>query len=224
MPEASAKLRWIRSRGFARRGWVLLIALVACVGSGVALFGTGGHRPLSGSGPHPETARYTDVAAGVSLIDRFKSYDDVQKVSELLVASNYKDWAQYRRYSESSSSYPPYNFDTLEVGAYRHLDSPGRLTLLFFNDRLFQIEFVPADPQAYARKLHGLGMERDRNARFEKLSGDLRIVSNVELAITGMGAQLHMEPLVLWQDRRLIRERDEWDDRFGSIPRHLAAR
>lgn len=211
--------------GQGRRLLALGLGVVACAAFVVAmLLGGGGGSSLSGSTlPHPETAAYTRVASGVTLAGGFMSYDNVEVVGKRLSEADYRDWDRDRRYSEASSLYPPYNFDTLEVSGYRHLGQPGHLKLFFFNDRLFQAEFVPAEPAPYARKLRETGMRRQANARFEKVDGNLRVVSSVELALSRVGSQLKIEPFVLWQDLRLIREREEWDGKFGSIPRHVSS-
>lgn len=171
--------------------------------------------------PHPDSTLYTRVAVGVTLCDRFRSYEDLQSVTTSLSASGFEGWAASSRRAVDSSSYPPYQFDTIKVEEYRHLDSKGRLTLQFFNNRLYQIEFVPADAEAYARKLRALGLPRDANARAEKTTGNLRIASTVDLAVSPVGRQLRTEPFVIWQDLRLVRERDQWDEKFGSIPKQI---
>lgn len=171
--------------------------------------------------PHPETANYTKVAVGVPIADRFKSYQDVQSVTAALSNAGFEGWTTASRRAVASSSYPPYNFDTITVREYQHLNATGTLSLQFFNNRLFQAEFVPKDSEDYARKLRSLGLERDRNARLEKIEGDLRMASTVELAISTVGKQLRTQPFVLWQDLRLIRERDQWDEKFGSIPKQI---
>lgn len=213
-------------RRFKRLGWVL----VACVLAGL-LYAAGLTRVLQlpegvlpslfRTEPHPDTAQYLDVAPGVALADGFRSYDGVESVSAALTREGIKDWTLLRRKAEKSSKYPPYLLETLEVAEYRHLESEGHLQLLFFNDRLFQAEFIPTEPAAYARRLRRLGMRRDRNARTEKIEGDLRVASTVELAISNVGQNLGTQPFVIWQDLRLVRERDQWDAKFGAIPKRF---
>ncbi len=60
-----------------------------------------------------------------------------------------------------------------------------------------------------------------KNARREKIEGSLRIASTVELAVSKVGQHLGTEPFILWQDLRLIQQRDEWDRTFGSIPKKM---
>jgi hypothetical protein len=171
--------------------------------------------------PHPDSTQYTRVAVGVTLCDRFRSYEDLQSVTSSLSASGYEQWTTNSRRAVESSSYPPYGFDTVKVQDYVHLDSRGKLTFQFFNNRLYQVEFVPTDAEAYARKLRVLDLPRDANARAEKVTGNLRVASTVDLAISTVGRQLRTEPFVIWQDLRLVRERDQWDEKFGSIPKQI---
>lgn len=169
--------------------------------------------------PHPETALYTRKAVGVPMADRFRSYEDLQAVTAALTAAGVDGWTASSRRAAESPDYPPYRVDTLRVEPYRHLDAEGSLSLQFFNDRLFQVEFAPADAERYARRLRALGLQRDANARAEKIDGNLRLASTVELAISPVGRQLRTQPYVIWQDLRLVRERDEWDQKFGAIPK-----
>lgn len=171
--------------------------------------------------PHPDSAQYTRTAVGVTLGDRFRSYEDLQSVTSSLSASGFEKWATTSRRAVESSSYPPYGFDTLKVTDYRHLDSKGTLTLQFFNNRLYQAEFVPADAEPYARKLRSLDLPHDANARAEKVVGNLRVASTVDLAVSAVGRHLATEPFVIWQDLRLLQERDQWDEKFGSIPKQV---
>ena len=171
--------------------------------------------------PHPDTALYTRMAVGVRLMDAFRSYEDMATVVKGLAAAGYDDWTTSGRRAEASPRYPPYGLDTLQVRDYEHLGNKGTLTLRFFNNRLFQAEFVPSDAEAYARRVRKMGLPRDANARAEKTEGNLRIASTLELAISPVGRQLGSEPFVIWQDLRLIHERDDWDQKFGAIPKAI---
>lgn len=171
--------------------------------------------------PHPEAAQYTRVAVGVPLIDPFRSYEDLQSVTATLSAAGFGQWEATSRRAVESSSYPPYRFDTVKVARYRNMDSTGSLSLRFFNNRLYQAEFVPDKPEDYARRLRALDLSRDANARAEKIDGNLRVASTVGLAISPVGMQLGTEPFVIWQDLRLIRQRDQWDEEFGAIPKQV---
>lgn len=171
--------------------------------------------------PHPDTALYTRMAVGVPMMDAFRSYEDVATVTKALTAAGFDRWSTESRHAEDSPRYPPYALDTVQVLDFRHLENKGTLTLRFFNNRLFQAEFVPSDAEAYAKRVRRLGLPRDANARAEKTDGNLRIASTLELAISPVGRQLGTEPFLMWQDLRLIRERDDWDQKFGSIPKAM---
>ena len=171
--------------------------------------------------PHPETDFYTRVeATRVPLADRFSSYDDLGTVTKILSTAGYEGWTKRSRYTPRSSAYPPYNFDMVTVKEYAHLDQAGELTLSFFNNRLFEVEFVPTNAQTYAKRLRTLNLKpRSReNARAEKIEGDLRVTSTVDLALSPVGQTLKTQPYVIWQDLRLIRARASWDAKFGGIP------
>lgn len=206
--------------------WIIVLALIAWIAHAfqltrfIKLPDTAVPTFLKGE-PHPETAQYTRVAVGVALADRFRSYQDLQSVTAELSAAGFDGWTTKSRRAAESSEYPPYGFDSVEVGEYRHLDSAGKLSLQFFNNRLYQAEFVPADPERYARKLRALGLQKDANARAEKIDGHLRLASTVDLAVSSVGKHLRTEPFVLWQDLRLVQERDQWDEKFGSIPKQM---
>lgn len=172
-------------------------------------------------GTHPDQGLYTKVAVGVRLVDSFRSYADVVATTATLENQGYSDYSLATRRAPDSSRYPMYRFDTLRVPEYRHLDSPGELTLQFFNDRLFEAEFVPTEPERYARKIRALGLQRQANARAEKIDGHLRIASTVDLAISQVGRHLRSRAYVLWQDLRLVDERTQWDEAYGAIPKRI---
>lgn len=177
---------------------------------------------ILGRREHPDTARFTEIAAQrVALMDRFHSYEDRDTVMRILSAAGYGRWESHSRRYPRSPEYPPKDFDSLVLEHYRHLGVDGRLSLFFFNDRLYQAEFQPADAPTYQKELRGLGLRpraRD-NARVERVDGDLRILSTVALAASPVGRQMQTAPWALWQDLRLVRQSEEWDARFGAIPK-----
>lgn len=215
--------------GWKRRLLLWMFALLALLGAaqllqvlGLVSLPGGGISHLLLGGEHPDTARYRARQSGLMLTQGFRSYASIAEVEKRLRAAGYTDWLQDTRHAKRSSDYPPYDFDSLEVVGYRHLDVPGVLTLQFFNDRLFQVEFVPTDPEAYAPRMGVLKLRSGRNARAERVNGALRIASSVGLAVSKVGQHLRSEPYVIWQDLRLIRQRDEWDLHFGTLPRAMA--
>lgn len=231
MADASDKLQarhwlepplwWKRSRPLR---WVVVIAVVGAIAHSLELTrflrlpGSSVPSFLKGD-PHPESAQYTRVAVGVPMVDRFRSYQGVDSVTAELTSAGFNQVSTTSRHAVESAEYPPYGFHTLVVAGYKHLGEEGQLTLQFFNGRLYQAEFVPKDAEDYARRARTLGLERDANARREKVEGDLRLASTVDLAVSNVGKHLRTEPFVLWQDLRLIRERDQWDAKFGAIPK-----
>lgn len=204
--------------------WLIVIAILGFIAHSLELTrflklpGSAVPSFLKGD-PHPETPLYTRVAVGVEMVDRFRSYQDLASATTALENAGFTQLSTQSRRAVESSEYPPYGFDTVVVSAYKHLGEEGQLTLQFFNDRLFQAEFVPKDAEDYARRARSLGLERDANARREKIEGDLRLASTVDLAVSAVGRQLRTQPFVLWQDLRLVRERDQWDEKFGAIPK-----
>ena len=208
-----------------------LFSLLVLVGAlhGLEIMGLvklpgGGITGLLGRGPHPETEHYLGREDGVEFLPGIRSYSSMRSAEQVLNRNGYTDRVLERSHSSVSPDYPPYDFDAFVVAGYRHLGESGVLTLRFFNDRLFQAEFVPGKPQLYVRRMGVLRLRRDRNARAERVDGNLRIASTVGLAVSKVGQHLKSEPYVIWQDLRLIRQRDEWDLRFGSIPRPMAER
>ena len=213
--------------GLAGKRRVGLIAGIALLlGLGVVAMQLEGFRALFGFGPHPETARYTESRRdGVALIDRFRSYQDLAQVRALISEAGYEQTALSRRGHPASRRYPALERATLVIDAYEHLGSAGRLSLSFLNGRLFQAEFEPQSAPEYAAALRrrGLRPRAADNARIETVSGELRIHGTVALAATPMGRQLQTRPWIIWEDRRLVAQRDEWDARYGQIPKGLTS-
>ena len=171
-------------------------------------------------GPHPETQKYTSVAADpVVMIDTLKSYDSVATVTAQLDASKTKYSVTPTRPAKSSK-YPPRDTDTLVAADYRHLGVDGQLTLEFFNDRLFEATFVPDDVGEYVERLHAgeKRLKRERDGRTEVVVGNLRLATNVDFASTDTGRSLQTKPYVIWQDLRLKNLLDEWDRTYVARP------
>jgi len=195
-----------------RVAWVLMVVGLCSVTAG-ALALIGQPEP-----PHAETAAYTDRQSGIALTAGFASYQSVEAVAARLTEQGVE--AAHRRIARPTSPrYPMHVLDTLSLD-YALLGTKGRMTLEFFNDRLYEIGYTPEDASICAAELkhEEPQLRRDRNGRAERSEGDLRIASNVDLAISSVGRSLRTEPYVLWQDQRLIRERNDWDAKFGAIP------
>ena len=174
---------------------------------------------LIAPGHHEETEKFTQrTAAPVPFLDGIQSYDTVDSVKSRLDAAKAQSTLT-SRHLPPSSKYPPRERDTL-VAHYPHLGVDGQLTLEFFNDRLYEAEFVPAEPGAYVEKLHAAEprLKRERSGRAEITAGNLRIASNVDFAVTEVGRNLQTKAYVIWQDLPLLALLDEWDRRFVAAP------
>ena len=207
-PETAAAPAPMRKRA----AWVVMVVGLFSVTAG-ALALIGQPEPA-----HPDTAAYTDQQLGIALTAGFASYQSVDAVVARL-AEQGVETSRRRIARPASPRYPVHVLDTLSLD-YALLGTKGRLTLEFFNDRLYEIGFEPEDAAVCATELkhEQPQLQRDRNGRAERTDGNLRIASNVDLAISNVGRSLRTEPYVLWQDQRLIRERDDWDVKFGAIP------
>lgn len=169
---------------------------------------------------HPETAEYLAVqSTPVKLMGIFNSYERVDAVTTQLTDGGFQ-WTRKRNHRMPDSEFPPRDLDSVEVSAFQHLDNEGSLILKFFNDRLYEAEFVPKNLEAYAEALRqsDARLKRDRIGKVEFVEGALRFASNVELANSPVGRGLKTSPYAIWQDQRLIRQRNQWDASYGSIP------
>lgn len=167
---------------------------------------------------------YTRRQPGRPLVNGLSSYASVDEVGAALRARQLQP-ARRTLTRPPNKRYPPRSLDTLTVERYTLLGTQGRLSLEFFNDRLFEVGFRPDDAAACAAALKRAEpqLRRDANGRAERTEGSRRLATNVELAASSVGRSLNTEPYVLWQELRLVRERDDWDQRFGAIPYSAAA-
>lgn len=195
----------------------LLAALILLAGLGAAWWFGHANQPEP---KHPEAAQFLAIEEPrVLLAVAFRSYDREEAVASALTAAGLTVQRQVIE-RPASPRYPPRRQTRFTVYGYRHLDTNGTLVLEFFNDRLMEADFRPDDAAHYAQRLHREypALRRDRNGYSEWSDGPLRIWSSVDLAKSNVGRSLGTEGTVLWQDRRLITQRDDWDARFGHIP------
>lgn len=169
---------------------------------------------------HPETVLFRTLEEPrVLLADTFRSYDSEEAIATALEAAGL---VVQRKVLERplNERHPPRRMASLTVENYLHLDSEGTLVLEFFNNRLMEADFRPADPARYAPRLHRAvpGLDRGRTGHAEWVAPPLRVWSTVDLAKSKVGRSLGSEGVVLWQDLRLIAQRDDWDARYGHIP------
>lgn len=169
---------------------------------------------------HPETLSFQQLdESRVLLADVFRSQDSEAAIATALEAAGLRvERSVLAR--PPSPRYPPRRIASFSVLGYQHLACEGRLVLEFFNDRLMEADFRPDDPACYAARLRRAypGLSSIGTGHAEWLAPPLRIWSSVDLARSKVGRSLGSEGLVLWQDMRLIAQRDDWDARFGSIP------
>jgi hypothetical protein len=165
-----------------------------------------------------EIAAFTRVESErVRLLGPYRSFQGVDEVIVDLERSGFLPTVE-SRHLPVHDGVPPRNVDTVTVNQYRHWGVPGRLELQFFNDRLFQTEFEPEDAERYlaAQRRELPQLARRDSGRSELINGHLRIASSLDLAVSEVGWQLRTRPFLIWQDRRLVRQREEWDRRFAA--------
>jgi hypothetical protein len=168
--------------------------------------------------PHPLTELYTSVPAQKVELGGFSSYANLQTVGTELTKAGY-EFSAKALHTPFSELYPPHDMDTLSVEGYKYLDNEGTLNLEFFNNRLYEVEFIPADSVSYASALHQTYPELQRNRIGDAvfIDGSLRISSNIDLVGSAVGQSLRAKPFVIWQDLRLTRQRDQWDRDYSAI-------
>ncbi len=164
-----------------------------------------------------ELAAFTrGVTDPVRLLGNYRSYESVDDVVFDLERAGFLPVVESRHLSVREGV-PKRDLDSVVVSQFRHWDVSGRLELQFFNDRLYQVEFEPEDAEAYqaAQRRNLPQIKRQTSGRSEYIAGHLRVASSLDLSVSEVGNKLRTRPFLLWQDRRLVRQRDEWDRRFA---------
>lgn len=148
----------------------------------------------------------------------FRSSASVDEAAGLLTRAGYAPRLQ-SHHAQVPDEVPPHDLDIIRVDGFRHLGQPGKLELQFFNNRLYQLEFEPSDAEAYRQQFRRQWplLGRGPSGRGEQLNGPLRIASSLDLSVSEVGRVLDTRPFVLWQDLRLLRQRDEWNERFAKV-------
>lgn len=166
--------------------------------------------------PDP-AAPYTAVeATRVELINGLRSYENLESIQGTLTQQGFASELSTISKDTQGGRYPPYRSDTLLIAKYQHAGIEGRLTLEFFNDRLYQSHFVPLQPAEYLQWLrtHGTPLPTKRTGRSALTLGDLEIVTNIDFAVTEVGSLMGTKPYVQWTDARLSTQMRNW----GPIP------
>lgn len=164
----------------------------------------------------PPDAAVSTEASAVDLMT-FRSYAGVDRTMSALEMGGYRP-KRDSKHRQALKGLPAQNLDTVLVDNYRHLGQTGRLTLGFFNDQLFEVEFLPIDAEAYfaAFQLNYPKLTKSRTGRSEWTSGQLRMASSLELALSDVGRALKTRAYVVWQDRRLVAARETAEARFEA--------
>ena len=164
----------------------------------------------------PDYQAYTKVETSTIELMTFRSYASVDKTFAALEKGGFSPQltSNHRKVPEE---FPPYDLDRIEVSEYKHLGQVGSLTVQFFNDRLFEVEFRPKSADAYIVGFRSQypQIKRSKTGRSEWTGGQLRIASSLELAVSDVGKALRTKPYATWQDRRLVAQRDTWDARYA---------
>lgn len=170
---------------------------------------------------HHETTKFVARQSGITLGAGFTSYIHAEAVRAAYPKAEVITDIQ----RPGSRDHPPRNLLTLELRPFTHLGVDGRLTLDFFNDRLMEVTFYPVDVEAYAPALARAepGLRRDGANRQVLVSGSRRVAANIAQQASEIGPRIGARAFVLWQDRRLRTELDQWDARFGHLPQPLVA-
>lgn len=207
------------SRSTALNNKPLMLLAAGIVLAGIAATWWFAHRHTQAP-PHPETALFRHIdEPRVTLAEVFRSGDSEAALATALESAGLGVQRQVVE-RPSDVRYPPRRMATFTINGYKQLDCEGTLVLEFFNNRLMEADFRPDDAGRYAPRLHRAypGLARDQTGHAEWVDGPLRIWASVDLAKSKVGRTLGSEGVVLWQDLRLTRQRDDWDARYGSIP------
>ncbi|MES2884381.1 MAG: hypothetical protein V4709_06230 [Pseudomonadota bacterium] len=194
-----------------------MAAAIVLIGIGAAWWFQQTHQAPQ---PHPETVLFRGIEEPRAVLaEAFRSYDSEAAVATALEAAGL---SVQRKVLERpfNPRHPPRRIASFTINGYKHLDCEGVLVLEFFNDRLMEADFRPDDPGRYAPRLHRAvpDLQRGRTGHAEWVAPPLRLWSTVDLAKSKVGRTLGSDGVVLWQDLRLIAQRDDWDARFGHIP------
>lgn len=196
--------------------WLAILTILGGMASGL----WSGARLVMEPEPHAQTEAYLHVPAlRIKLIGSFDSYAKVSDATATLAAAGYT-WVHRKNHRMPDPEFPPRDLDTVTVEKYKHQGSAGMLILKFFNNRLYEAEFKPEDAAGYASALRRAEprLKRDRIGKIEYVDGAARVASNVDLASSEIGKGLRTTPYAIWQDLRLIRQRNQWDADYASIP------
>lgn len=163
--------------------------------------------------PPTGPARFTAVETErVTFIDKLRSYDSVEKLQGQLRAGGFGAEQSTIEKKVPPDRYPPFRSDTLLVPNYKHGNYEGKLTLEFFNDRLYQAQFLPKQPREYLAWLrrNDVPLARKTSGRSSYTQGHLQVISNIDFATSEFGSTMSTAPFVMWEDTRLVQQMRDW--------------
>lgn len=147
----------------------------------------------------------------VLLINGLRSYASLLAVRTLLQKDGHavQEKTIERR---TSNGDPPFRNDTLQIENYRHGEHAGKLTLEFFNDRLYQAYFEPQQAPEYLAWLRaqGLALPKKRTGNSVLIRGSLEVRTNIDFASSDVGQVMGSKPFLQWEDLRLVQQMKDW--------------
>jgi hypothetical protein len=151
-----------------------------------------------------DSETYVEWLEGVPLLlGEFRSYSAEQEVRAVLAARTIQE--HERSGLPLDDTRPPFDIVTLAVPGYIHLDFPGELRLLLFNDRLQSVWFYPSDVNGYLAALKGRGVVVSTDV-MAKPEGDLRVITTRDV---------ESRTYVSWSDWRLDQQALRWITRYS---------
>ena len=150
-----------------------------------------------------ESENFTEVEkARAPLISGFESYASLKEVTAKLSQD-----VEVKIVADTSlaknSSQPPYRIHTIRIAPFEHLNQPGKLLLIFFNDRLEQSSFYPEKVDSYASALA-------KNWLVLKIGAEV-VQGNT---VIWDGQDEDQNRFVGWADKRLREQRRRWLARY----------
>jgi len=146
---------------------------------------------------------YTKIKKGYPILDDFESYSSVEEVTSDLALHNYQFTVSAKNLGQGPK---PYELKTVDVRYFVHLDQPGALKLIFFNDRLSHATFFPHSVEDYKEEL-------DAELRKPLSLNETRPLGHYILLKFGIeGVDRYY---FRWEDRRLITEEMAWQMRYS---------
>ena len=117
------------------------------------------------------------------------------------------EWSEQKTDHQPREGVPKFEFVAVDVGDGEHLGHEGRVTLTFYNNRLYSMYFEPKDLAGYFRAVEGLpgaSLEASQHFRIVRLPSRTRVWQVGTPGVAGS------TPAIEWYDDCLREERDSW--------------